>query len=51
MSQLTKNLSQYWNKIQGSLFPWLEEELDPLSGYNTEYGSHWSPSFINIKHL
>lgn len=31
MSQLTTTLSQYWNKIQGSLFPWLEEELDPLT--------------------
>jgi IS5 family transposase len=31
MSQLTKILSQYWAKIQGSLFPWLEEELDPLT--------------------
>lgn len=31
MSQLTHRLSQCWNKIQGSLFPWLEEELDPLT--------------------
>jgi hypothetical protein len=31
MSQLTKTLSQYWTKIQGSFFPWLEEELDPLT--------------------
>lgn len=31
MSQLTKTLSHYWDKIQGSLFPWLEEELDPLT--------------------
>ena len=31
MSQLTSKLSQYWNKIQDSLFPWLEEELDPLT--------------------
>lgn len=31
MNQLTKNLSEYWNNIQGSLFPWLEEELDPLT--------------------
>lgn len=31
MSQLTKALSYYWNKIQGTLFPWLEEELDPLT--------------------
>ena len=29
MSQLTKTLSQYWAKIQSTLFPWLEEELDP----------------------
>src|SRR3990170_5504096 len=26
-----KNLSQHWMRIQGKLFPWLEEELDPLS--------------------
>jgi Transposase DDE domain/Transposase domain (DUF772) len=31
MSQLTKILSDYWTKIQGSLFPWLEEELDALT--------------------
>ena len=31
MSQLTDRLSQYWNKIQGTLFPFLEEELDPLT--------------------
>ena len=32
MSQFANRLSQYWNKIQGTLFPWLEEELDPLTG-------------------
>ena len=31
MSQLTTKLSEYWHRIQGSLFPWLEEELDPLT--------------------
>jgi hypothetical protein len=31
MSELTTKLSQYWNKIQGTLFPWLTEELDPLT--------------------
>ena len=31
MSELIRSLSQYWNKIQGTLFPWLEEELDPLT--------------------
>ena len=31
MGQLTERLSQYWSRIQGSLFPWLEEELDPLT--------------------
>jgi hypothetical protein len=31
MSQLTKTLSQYWNKIQYSLFPQLENVLDPLT--------------------
>jgi transposase len=31
MSQLTKTLSQYWANIQGTLFPWLQEELDPLT--------------------
>jgi len=31
MSQLTRTLAQYWTKIQCSLFPWLEEELDPLT--------------------
>lgn len=31
MSQLTNRLSQYWDKIQGTLFPWVEEQLDPLT--------------------
>lgn len=31
MSQLTTTLSKYWNRIQGTLFPWLEKELDPLT--------------------
>lgn len=31
MGQLLGTLSQYWEKIQGSLFPWLEVELDLLS--------------------
>jgi transposase len=26
-----KNLSQYWMHIQGTLFPWLQEELGPLT--------------------
>lgn len=31
MSNLVTRLSEYWNRIQGSLFPFLEEELGPLS--------------------
>jgi hypothetical protein len=31
MSRLTTTLSHYWDRIQGSLFPWLAEELDPLT--------------------
>lgn len=31
MSKLGQTLSQYWSKIQGSLFPFLEERLDPLT--------------------
>ena len=31
MSKLGQALSQYWERIQGSLFLWLEEELDPLT--------------------
>lgn len=31
MSKLGQTISQYWTKIQGSLFPFLEEELDPLT--------------------
>lgn len=31
MSQLTDKLSQYWDRIQGTLFPWIEEQLDPLT--------------------
>jgi len=31
VSELHEGLSQTWLKIQGSLFPWLQEELGPLS--------------------
>lgn len=31
MGQLVNKISEYWGIIQGSLFPWLEEELDPLT--------------------
>lgn len=31
MTRLTTKLSQYWDNIQGQLFPRLEEELDPLT--------------------
>jgi len=31
MGQLFKRLSHYWNRIQDTLFPFLEEELGPLS--------------------
>jgi len=28
---MVKTLSQYWLKIQSSLFPWLEEQLGELT--------------------
>ena len=31
MSKLRETLSQYWITIQGSLFPWLTEELGKLT--------------------
>lgn len=31
MGQLVDKLSQYWDRIQGTLFHWLEEELDSLT--------------------
>lgn len=31
MGLLGERLSQYWNKIQCTLFPFLEEELDPMT--------------------
>lgn len=31
MGQLINKISQHWNSIQGSLFPWLEEVLDTLT--------------------
>jgi len=31
MNHLRKGLSQSWSRIQGSLFPWLQEELGPLT--------------------
>jgi hypothetical protein len=32
MSKLKVTLSQTWLTIQSSLFPWLSEELEPLTG-------------------
>lgn len=31
MNHLRDTLSQYWQTIQGTLFPWLQEELGPLT--------------------
>jgi hypothetical protein len=31
MNQLRERVSQYWLNIQGSLFPWLKEELGELT--------------------
>ncbi len=31
MSSLKDSFSQYWLTIQGSLFPWLKEELGDLT--------------------
>jgi hypothetical protein len=31
MNRLREALSQYWLNIQGSLFPWLKEELGELT--------------------
>jgi hypothetical protein len=31
MNQLKQTLSQYWLTIQGTLFPWLKEELGELT--------------------
>lgn len=31
MKKLSETLSSYWTRIQGNLFPWLQEELGPLS--------------------
>ena len=31
MSQLLNKLSHYWDRIQGTLFPSIEEQLDPLT--------------------
>ena len=28
---MLQNLSRFWERIQGNLFPWLEEELPPLT--------------------
>lgn len=36
MSKLRDNLSQTWLNIQSSLFPWLSEELGPLTGKQQE---------------
>lgn len=31
MTNVKEKLSQYWQNIQGNLFPWLQEELGPLT--------------------
>jgi hypothetical protein len=31
MGRLIGSLSKFWDRIQGTLFPWLEEEIDPLT--------------------
>ena len=31
MTKLHTKLSRYWHQIQGNLFPWIQEELGPLS--------------------
>ena len=31
MSEIGKSLAQWWSNIQGTLFPLLGEELDPLT--------------------
>ena len=36
MSKLRDTLSQTWLTIQSSLFPWLSEELGPLTGKQQE---------------
>ena len=36
MSKLRDTLSQTWLNIQSSLFPWLSEELGPLTGKQQE---------------
>ena len=36
MSKLRDTLSRTWFNIQGSLFPWLSEELGPLTGKQQE---------------
>ncbi len=36
MSKLRDTLSQYWMAIQGSLFPWLTEELGELTKKHQE---------------
>jgi hypothetical protein len=36
MNRLRETLSQTWLNIQGSLFPWLSEELGPLTDKQQE---------------
>jgi len=38
MGKLGESLSPFWSNIQGSLFPWLEEELDPPDRKATAIG-------------
>ena len=36
-----KNLSQHWMRIQATLFPYLKEELGPLSEKTSSFFSDW----------
>ena len=38
MIKLREGLSHYWLNIQGSLFPWLKEELGPLTEKRQQFG-------------
>jgi hypothetical protein len=49
MSKLGQTLSQYWSKIQGTLFPQLEEQLDSLTEKQQQLTTLFE--LVRIRHL
>jgi transposase len=45
--KLSEKISHYWRGIQGNLFPWLQEELGPLTGKQQQLIT--APEFVRVE--